>query len=162
MKDIERDVWQALEEVSDPEIPKLSIIDLGIITRVKVDENNVAHITMTPTFSGCPAIEMLKESISERVRLLPVNDATVHISYEEPWNSNRISARGREMLKQSGFAPPPHHDGFIELDVLSDTACPYCGSRNTTLQSPFGPTLCRSIHYCNECLQAFEQFKPVA
>jgi ring-1,2-phenylacetyl-CoA epoxidase subunit PaaD len=158
----EQDVWKALEDVFDPEIPKLSVVDLGVITAVRVDEHNAAHVTMTPTFSGCPAVEMMRSDVAERLKQLPLSRVTVDVSFEVPWDSNRISERGREVLQQSGFAPPPKHEGFIELQVLSNVACPYCGSRNTRLQSPFGPTLCRSIHYCDNCFQAFEQFKPVA
>ncbi len=162
MTTTEHDIWQALEDVMDPEIPRLSVVDLGVITGVRLDDNNVAHVTMTPTFSGCPALHVMSDDIRERVKMLSVADVVVHVSYEIPWNSNRISERGRGILHEMGFAPPPKHDGYIKLDVLSDVACPFCNSHNTTMQSPFGPTLCRSIHYCHSCQQAFEQFKPVA
>lgn len=155
-------IWQALHDVADPEIPLLSVVDLGVITHVKVDEQNRASITMTPTFSGCPAIQFMQDAIRERVASMPFSGVEVKVSFEEPWNSNKISERGRAILHESGFAPPPKHDGYIELSVLEDVPCPYCGSHNTSLQSPFGPTLCRSIHYCNACSQSFEQFKPVA
>ncbi len=158
----EEQIWQALDDVKDPEIPKVSIVDLGMITEVRVDGGN-AFVTMTPTFAGCPAIHVLKESIAERINQLEgINHTEVKVSFEVPWNSNRISDRGKELLRESGFAPPPVHEGYIELTVISQAACPFCGSNNTVMQTPFGPTLCRSIHYCNHCLQAFEQFKPVA
>lgn len=155
-------IWQALEEVMDPEIPKVSVVDLGMIHEVKLADDGKATITMLPTFAGCPAIDYIKNDIRERVQQLPLQEVEVLVTFEIPWDSNRISAKGRELLKDSYLAPPPKHQGMIELDILSDVACPHCNSRNTTLQSPFGPTLCRSIHYCNNCLQAFEQFKPVA
>lgn len=159
---LEERIWQALDDVKDPEIPKVSIVDLGMITDVRAN-GAVAVVTMTPTFAGCPAIHVLKESIAERVNQLDgVERTDVKVSFEVPWNSNRITERGKQLLKESGFAPPPVHDGYIELTVLANVACPFCGSRNTIMQTPFGPTLCRSIHYCNACLQAFEQFKPVA
>lgn len=159
---IETEIWQALQDVADPEIPRLSVVDLGVITRVAVDQSNVAHITMTPTFSGCPAIHYMQDAIRERIETMNVAKVEVNVSFEEPWNSNKITERGRAILLETGFAPPPKHDGYIALSVLEDVACPYCGSHETTLQTPFGPTLCRSIHYCNTCSQAFEQFKPVA
>ena len=158
---VEEKIWQALDDVKDPEIPKVSVVDLGMITDVEVQER-MAVVTMTPTFAGCPAIHVLQEAIAERVNQLEDIDRTeVKVSFETPWNSNRITERGKQLLQQSGFAPPPVHEGYIELDVISHAACPFCGSSNTVMQTPFGPTLCRSIHYCNNCLQAFEQFKPV-
>jgi ring-1,2-phenylacetyl-CoA epoxidase subunit PaaD len=89
-------------------------------------------------------------------------DVKVHTSFDVQWNSNMISEKGLVALKKHGLAPPPKHDGYIELDVLSDTPCPLCDSRNTTMSTPFGPTLCRSMHYCNNCKNAFEGFKPVS
>jgi ring-1,2-phenylacetyl-CoA epoxidase subunit PaaD len=86
----------------------------------------------------------------------------VKTTFNKQWNTNMISEKGLIALKQHGLAPPPKHDGYIELDVLSDTPCPYCSSRNTEMQTPFGPTLCRSMHYCKNCLNAFEAFKPVS
>ncbi len=159
---LEQDILLALHEVMDPEIPRLSVVDLGVITNVEIGNNNAVRVTMTPTFSGCPALHVMKNAIRERLELMPLSSVEVLVSFETPWNSNRISERGREILQEMGFAPPPKHDGYFELDVLENIACPFCGSTNTALQTPFGPTLCRSIHYCNSCLQAFEQFKPLA
>ena len=162
-RDWTQEIWDALQEVADPEIPRLSVVDLGVITNVSFDEESrAAHIVMTPTFTGCPAIEYMKNEIGEKVRALPfIAAANVRVSFEEPWNSNKISERGRAALRESGFAPPPKHDGYIALDVLERALCPYCGSADTELQTPFGPTLCRSIHYCRTCSEAFEQFKPL-
>lgn len=156
------DVMNALLDVMDPEIPRLSVVDLGVITNVVITPENVAQVTMTPTFSGCPAVRVMKEAIQERLVQMPLAGVEVSVSFDIPWNSNRISEQGRRILLETGFAPPPKHNGYFELDVLESVACPYCSSINTTLQSPFGPTLCRSIHYCNSCSQAFEQFKPLA
>jgi ring-1,2-phenylacetyl-CoA epoxidase subunit PaaD len=86
---------------------------------------------------------------------------TVLVNYDEPWNSNRISEKGKIALKEFGLAPPPEYTTVLDLDILYNVACPYCNSKDTNLRNPFGPTLCRSIHYCNTCMQAFEQFKPV-
>jgi ring-1,2-phenylacetyl-CoA epoxidase subunit PaaD len=156
------DVLNALCDVMDPEIPRLSVVDLGVITNVIITPDNFAVITMTPTFSGCPAVHVMKDAIRERLEQMPLAGVEVVVSFEVPWNSNRISEKGRGILREMGFAPPPKHDGYFELEVLERVPCPFCESTNTTLQSPFGPTLCRSIHYCNSCSQAFEQFKPLA
>lgn len=163
MAELEKRIWKALEEVYDPEIPKLSLVDLGVVTDVSISDEQNISVTITPTFAGCPAIHYMQESIKEVVALqCNVSTVEVHVSFEHPWNSNKITDKGRTILQQSGFAPPPKHNGYIELTVLENVPCPFCGSKNTNLQTPFGPTLCRSIHYCNSCLQAFEQFKPLA
>ncbi|MBL7812410.1 MAG: phenylacetate-CoA oxygenase subunit PaaJ [Bacteroidetes bacterium] len=161
MTEREQGIWHALESVKDPEIPPLSIVDLGIVTRIEFLENEQPKVTLTPTFSGCPALKMMEQMVADKLRELGYTHPEVTTTFEVQWNSNMISEKGLAALKQHGLAPPPRHDGYIELDVLSDTPCPLCGSRNTTLQTPFGPTLCRSMHYCNHCKNAFEAFKPV-
>lgn len=155
------DIWKALEDVMDPEIPTISMVDLGIITGVEVAGNGVASITMIPTFSGCPALHLMEQQVREKVESLGVEEVKVSTNFDIAWNTDRITEKGRRALLQHGLAPPPKNPGYIELDVLSNIACPYCNSRNTTMKTPFGPTLCRSMHYCNNCLQAFEQFKPL-
>jgi ring-1,2-phenylacetyl-CoA epoxidase subunit PaaD len=149
-----------LEEVKDPEIPVLSLIDLGVITDVLIDDNHV-KVKMTPTFSGCPAIDYMKADVIKVLKEKGVESVECDVSFETQWNSNMINENGRKALKKFGLAPPPKHDLIIDLDILENISCPYCESTNTDLRNPFGPTLCRSIHYCNECKQAFEQFKPV-
>lgn len=157
----EEQVREALFEVMDPEIPTLSIVDLGIVTGIKVSENKT-EVTLTPTFAGCPALKIMEEMVRDKLIEKGFPKPEVRTSFEMQWNTNMITEAGLKALKKHGLAPPPKTEGYIELDVLSDTPCPYCNSRNTTLQSPFGPTLCRSIHYCNHCLQSFEGFKPVS
>ena len=152
-------ILKALEEVSDPEIPTVSIVDLGIITKIACD-NDVVHVTMTPTFVGCPAIDVMKQGVEDVLKRY-TDSYAIDVNYDIPWDSNRISDKGREALKTFGLAPPPTYDLVLDLEVLHEVSCPYCNSKNTRMQTPFGPTLCRSIHYCDSCLQAFEQFKPV-
>ncbi|MFN5250552.1 MAG: 1,2-phenylacetyl-CoA epoxidase subunit PaaD [Bacteroidia bacterium] len=155
-------VYTLLEEVMDPEIPTISIVDMGIVTGVDVVSDTQVHVTLTPTFSGCPALKVMEELVIQRLHEAGIPEASVTTSFAVQWNTNMISEKGLQALLKHGLAPPPKHDGYIELDVLSDTPCPLCGSRNTTLKSPFGPTLCRSLHYCNNCKNAFEGFKPVS
>lgn len=153
----------ALKEVKDPEIPTISVVDLGIVTGIEVDGEGNVHVQLTPTFSGCPALKMMEDLVRARVeKMTGVGRVEVETTFDVPWNTNMISEEGLEALKKHGLAPPPRHEGYIELDVLSDTPCPYCNSHNTTMQTPFGPTLCRSMHYCKNCHQAFEAFKPVS
>lgn len=155
-------VYTLLGEVLDPEIPTISIVDLGIVTGVDVVSDTQVHVTLTPTFSGCPALKVMEELVIQKLHEAGIPDVSVTTSFAVQWNTNMISEKGLQALLKHGLAPPPKHDGYIELDVLSDTPCPLCGSRNTTLKSPFGPTLCRSLHYCNNCKNAFEGFKPVS
>lgn len=157
-------VREALLDVMDPEIPNLSIVDLGIVHGVSVGEGTI-EVALLPTFVGCPALEVMKESVRERLHdLAPGHDIDVKVTYEEPWTTDRISERGRQVLKSSGFAPPQRmpQGGKLNLIQLMPVAeCPYCGSRKTIMDNAFGPTLCRAIYYCRDCRQPFEQFKQV-
>jgi ring-1,2-phenylacetyl-CoA epoxidase subunit PaaD len=158
----EEHIKSILEGVNDPEIPTISIVDLGIVTKIISEGENQAYVQLTPTFSGCPALKIMENLVSAALFNAGYSQVQVETSFETQWNSNMISEKGLVALKKHGLAPPPKHEGYIELDVLSDIPCPLCNSRNTTMQSPFGPTLCRSIHYCNNCSNAFEAFKPVS
>lgn len=162
--DVLRRVRTVLAEVPDPEIPAITLDDLGVIGEVIVDTDRV-RVELLPTFVGCPAIEVMRVEVAERLAALGSGRRVeVEVSFATPWTSDRISERGRERLRLSGFAPPPTgsaSDGLDELAVLPAATCPFCGSRNTTLDNPFGPTLCRAIYHCADCRQPFEQFKRV-
>ena len=157
----EKDILEALEDVKDPEIPTISVVELGIVTNVKISEDNFVNVTLTPTFSGCPALKYMETLVKERIEMLDISGVDVNTTFEVPWNTDMITPKGLEMLKKHGLAPPVRHNKLVQIELPDKVKCPLCGSRNTTMKSPFGPTLCRSLHYCNECLNAFEQFKPV-
>lgn len=157
----EKEILRWLEAVKDPEIPVLSLVDLGVITGVDITGNNHVKVNMTPTFAGCPAISYMKKEVEDILRDHGIEDYQVEVSFKTQWNSNKISERGRKALKDFGLAPPPRHNLIVDLDILEHARCPYCNSENTVMSTPFGPTLCRSMHYCHDCHQAFEQFKPV-
>lgn len=163
----EQRVWEELARIPDPEIPAISLVELGVIGSVAVEEDRV-RVELLPTFLGCPAIGVMQEQITERVGALGLAPAVVVVvTLDPPWTSDRITAAGRERLRLSGFAPPaplptgPALGILDELAVLPIADCPYCGSRNTTMENPFGPTLCRAIYHCADCRQPFEQFKRV-
>lgn len=159
----EATVREALLDVMDPEIPHLSIVDLGIVHDVSVGDHAI-EVTLLPTFVGCPALDVMKESVQERLReLAPDRAINVKVTLEETWTTDLISEHGRQVLKQSGFAPPARMaQGKLNLMQLMPVAeCPYCGSRKTVMENAFGPTLCRAIYYCTNCRQPFEQFKQV-
>lgn len=153
-------VYTWLEEVKDPEIPVLSLVDLGVITDVNIVDEQV-NIEMTPTFVGCPALDFMKQEIHEVLNKYGVSQVMIDVTFRKPWNSDLISEKGKQALKKFGLAPPPSRELFTELDVLEHAACPRCNGTDTELRNTFGPTLCRSIHYCNTCREAFEQFKPL-
>ena len=151
-------VW--LEQVKDPEIPVLSLLDLGVITNIDISINQV-NIEITPTFVGCPAIHVMKEEIVQVIRKQGIENVSVKISFKKPWSSDMISEKGKTALKKFGLAPPPPMAYITDIDLLEHAHCPRCSSTNTEIKSPFGSTLCRSIHYCFDCKEAFEQFKPL-
>jgi ring-1,2-phenylacetyl-CoA epoxidase subunit PaaD len=154
------DVREWLREVKDPEIPVLSLVDLGVITRIDVNPGGV-RIEMTPTFVGCPALDYMKREIREVLLRKGVDCVEVDVNFKQPWTSDRISESGRRALQEYGLAPPPLTQLFTDLEVLEHAVCPRCGHNHTELRNMFGPTLCRSIYYCNDCKEAFEQFKQV-
>ncbi len=150
-----------LDEVKDPEIPVLSLIDLGIITSVEAHEQKI-KVEITPTFVGCPALEVMRQEIENTLLKHGAEEVVVEVNYRKAWTSDQLSERGRNALRQFGLAPPPTGKVLVEdLELLTRVPCPRCGSTRTELKNPFGPTLCRSIHYCLDCREAFEQFKPV-
>lgn len=154
------DILEWLEEVKDPEIPAISLIDLGVIKKVEIEEEKVI-VEMTPTFVGCPAMDYMKADVERVLQEHKIDSFDVSVNFNEPWSSDNITARGRKALKDFGLAPPKQNVIIDDIDVLENVKCPYCDSEDTDLKSPFGPTLCRSLHYCNNCSQAFEQFKPL-
>ncbi|MBO3700220.1 1,2-phenylacetyl-CoA epoxidase subunit PaaD [Roseivirga sp. E12] len=162
MKGLTNDIVKEwLDEVKDPEIPVLSLNDLGVITGIDIDHQGKVTVDMTPTFTGCPAMDVMKQDVLDVLEKRGVSDYDVNISFKTQWNSNMISEKGRKALKDFGLAPPPQHDMIVDIDIIERANCPHCGSENTEMKTPFGPTLCRSMHYCHSCLQAFEQFKPI-
>jgi ring-1,2-phenylacetyl-CoA epoxidase subunit PaaD len=145
-------VWAALDEIPDPEIPVVSLVDLGVIRSVDVSDGHV-HVQFTPTFLGCPALEFMKRAIEEKIP-----EAEVEVVQDDSWSTDKITAEGREKLREAGFAPPAPRLVQLQSQVHR---CPYCGSTDTTLENLFGPTPCRSLRYCNGCRQPFEQFKTI-
>ncbi|MBL0308957.1 MAG: phenylacetate-CoA oxygenase subunit PaaJ [Bacteroidetes bacterium] len=159
-------VWQVLENVKDPEIPVLSVIDMGIITAVQISnpkpETRNAIVIMTPTFVGCPAIEVMKKNIYEEVKKLGFDEVKVQVDFDVKWTSDRMKPEAKIKLEKFGLAPPPEmKDEELSEEMLNRVRCPHCGSTDTTLRSSFGSTLCRAIRFCFNCKQGFEQFKPI-
>ena len=153
-------VWEALAEVPDPEIPVVSVVDLGLVHAVELVGERL-RVELLPTFVGCPALELIRQSVAERLAGMAPR-VEVEMTFEVPWTSDRITADGRRKLRESGFAPPGgSRPLFATIPVRPSAACPWCGSADTTLENLFGPTLCRSVFWCTRCRQPFEQFKAV-
>lgn len=147
----EADVLTALARVPDPEIPVLSVVDLGIIHRVAVEPEHI-DVAILPTFVGCPALDIIRASIAEALADRFGRLVRVETTFEVPWTSERISPAGRVALKAAGIAPP---------SAPEDVRCPHCSSADVVMDSAFGPTQCRALFYCRGCRQPFEALKAV-
>ena len=154
------EILKSLEQVMDPEIPTLSVIDMGMITGVEETSAGV-RVKMIPTFMACPAIHVIKNSIQKKVESLGFENVEVMIDSSITWNSDRITPTGKKLLENFGLGTPNRHEGKFGMEEIAHSKCPHCGSENTTMNSIFGSTLCRSTHFCFDCKQAFERFKPV-
>lgn len=147
-----------LQDVKDPEIASISIVDLGMVHEVKVDGSRVT-VSVLPTFVGCPALHIIERDIENTIISIDeVEDVKVDFVYTPQWTSDRISPEGRERLKEFGIAPPPLDHVMGEPWSIE---CPYCGSPYVTMENIFGPTACRCILYCKSCKNPFEAMKPV-
>ena len=155
-------VWDALAEVPDPEIPVVSLVELGVVRDVAVEGSRV-RVEFTPTFLGCPALETMKRAMETRIAELGA-EPEVAVILDDSWSTDRITAAGRAKLREAGFAPPiPREASAPKLVQLQSAVfrCPYCDSTQTRLENIFGPTPCRSLRYCESCRQPFEQFKTI-
>ena len=156
-------ILEWLQAVKDPEIPTISLIDLGVVRGVEIDDaTGKVSVHLTPTFAGCPAMDYMKRDVERTLLAHGVPAVHVEISLREAWTSDMISDAGREALRRHKLSPPPVlGNQVLDLDFLEYAECPNCHGHNTELRTPFGATLCRAVHYCHDCRQLFEQFKPV-
>ncbi len=154
-------LWQTLSTIPDPEIPVVSLVEMGIVRAVEQATDGTVTVTITPTFSGCPALDVMKTDIVRGVEQLGVGKVIVRVVLSPPWTTDWITEPARAKLKSFGLAPPPKHGGDFAILLFDPVACPYCDSENTTMKNTWGPTPCRMIFYCNQCQQPFEQFKPL-
>ncbi len=155
-------IWQLLEEVTDPEVPVLSILDLGIVRAVRVEGEQVT-VTITPTYSGCPAMNTIATDIRLRLLAEGITRLTIHNQLSPAWTTDWMSAAGREKLTAYGIAPPV--DGTATGHVLNlfgkatAVRCPLCQSENTQLINQFGSTACKALYQCQDCREPFDYFK---
>jgi ring-1,2-phenylacetyl-CoA epoxidase subunit PaaD len=163
MQELERQVWEALASVPDPEIPTCSIVELGMVERVEVMEHAV-EVDLLPTFVGCPAKDVIGEDVEAAIREVSEGrSARVRFVYDPPWTTERITEQGRAGLRALGISPHWEQPsaGPVAVSLLREagTPCPYCGSVTTVMEAAFGPTPCRTTHFCRSCRNPFEGFK---
>ena len=160
---VEARIWDALADVADPEIPAVSIVDMGMIREVRVDRDT-ATVVVLPTFTGCPAVPIIRRDVETAVaRIDGIETVIVEMTFTPPWTTDRITDEGRTKLREFGLAPPTGSGPVLITDIGLPTValCPFCGSSETHNENPFGPTPCRALYYCDACKNPFEQFKPV-
>ena len=155
----EEHIWQILEEVPDPEVPVLNLLDLGIIRDVKFNENEI-EIVVTPTYSGCPATSMINMAIKMKLIERGFNNIKITNQLSPAWTTDWMTEEGKQKLKAYGIAPPVYSKNSDELFSKTDEVeCPLCGSKHTYLVSQFGSTACKALYQCDDCREPFDYFK---
>jgi ring-1,2-phenylacetyl-CoA epoxidase subunit PaaD len=159
--------WQVLGSVLDPEVPALSVCDLGIVRDV-IERGDALEVVLTPTYSGCPATEVIERDVLEAIAKAGLGPARVTLRRAPAWTTDWISAEGRRKLSEYGIAPPGPvaSDGAVPIRIFgrkadAALACPRCGSKDTERLSAFGATACKSLYRCVACREPFEHFKPI-
>jgi len=152
-------LWQLLGAVADPEIPVLSIVDLGIVRHVRIAADGRAHVGLTPTYSGCPATEVIRAEVRAALAAAGYRDAVLEEVLSPPWSSDWLTAEGRRKLRQFGIAPPETAVARPRQLLSPPVSCPRCGSRASELLSEFGSTPCKAHYRCRECREPFDYFK---
>lgn len=152
-------IWAFLEEVADPEIPVLTIVDLGIVRDVQIDGAHV-QVTITPTYTGCPAMKLIEDQIKEKLEEKGIQDIGVDLVISPAWTTDWLTESGKNKLREYGIAPPENEvDKSVLFAAPTVVPCPKCKSRNTRMISQFGSTACKAHYQCNDCLEPFDYFK---
>ncbi len=154
-------IRELLQEVKDPEIPAISLIELGVLRDIELDGDHI-RVRITPTYSGCPAMKVMEADIKERLKKEGFEDVQVEEVLSPAWSTDDITPEGRKKLKEYGIAPPEESTedkNALLPGAKTEIQCPQCGSRNTRLINQFGSTACKALHQCNDCGEAFDYFK---
>jgi len=154
------EIWALLDQVCDPEIPVLSLWDLGVLTAIEKTGERL-EVTITPTYSGCPAMQTMREDIEVVLRQAGIESFEVRENLSPAWSSDWISPEGRSKLIDYGIAAPKACDNCQGVALDSDIHCPHCGSADTRMTSEFGSTACKALFQCQACLEPFDYFKPI-
>lgn len=158
---VEDQCWEVLKQISDPEIPVLSVIDLGMIRGVDLNLQNEIVIRLTPTYSGCPATDLLKAEITQAFEAKGLIPVKVIVDLSEAWTTDWMSDAGKQKLQQYGIAPPKgdSHNCGTHMALIDGIQCPHCSSKDTQLLSEFSSTACKALYKCKDCLEPFDYFK---
>ncbi len=157
----EEAVWQILSEIPDPEIPVITIVELGVIRKLEVLSETAIRVQMTPTYSGCPAMKQMEDDVKGRLSENGFTDIQLNITYNPPWTSDWLNEAAKQKLQNYGIAPPEEStsDKSFLTGKIKNITCPRCKSKNTNLISQFGSTACKALYQCKDCLEPFDYFK---
>lgn len=154
-----KEIWGYLEEVFDPEVPVLTVVDLGVVRNVEV-EGDACKVTITPTYSGCPAMKRIEDDIIEKLNEEGIENVSVDLVLSPAWTTDWLTESGKRKLKEYGIAPPEDEpDKSVLFADPIVVPCPQCDSKDTRLVSQFGSTACKAHYQCNACLEPFDYFK---
>lgn len=153
-------ILNLLEQIPDPEIPVISIVELGVIRDIQI-QNNSLELKITPTYSGCPAMKQMEDDIRKKLKENNIEDFKIVMSYSPPWTTDWMSSETKEKLRKYGIAPPEENtqDKSFITGKHKVVTCPRCKSTHTKLISQFGSTACKALYQCNDCLEPFDYFK---
>lgn len=151
----EQELWELLATVPDPEIPVVNIVELGIVRDITAQDDGRIQVSMTPTYTGCPATDAIRKDVERTIREAGIDNARIDLKLWPPWSTDCITPEAKEKLREYGIAPPKHSPD----DRLEGAPCPRCGSTDTEVVSEFGSTPCKASMRCKSCLEAFDHFK---
>ena len=154
-------IFKVLSEIPDPEIPVISIVELGVVRDVKELDNNSIEVTITPTYSGCPAMKQMEDDVVSKLKENGFTDVKVKMVYSPAWTTDWLTTEAKLKLQAYGIAPPEEstNDKSFLTGKHKAVTCPRCKSKNTTLISQFGSTACKALYKCSDCLETFDYFK---
>ena len=156
-------IWDILQTIPDPEVPAISIVELGVVREVNVINSSTVKIIITPTYSGCPALKTMEDDVLQKLTEYGFTDVKIEITYKPAWTTDWLSEATKQKLKDYGISPPAKltFEHLLPLGKLQNlpTPCPFCDSVKTHLTSQFGSTACKALYFCDECHQPFEHFK---
>lgn len=157
----EADLWQALSAIPDPEIPVISIVELGVIRNVNIDAENTVNVKITPTYSGCPAMKQMEDDVRRAIEKEGFQTINIEMVYNPAWTTDWLNAEARKKLQDYGIAPPEEStsDKSFLTGHAKSVTCPRCKSKNTLMVSQFGSTACKALYQCKNCLEPFDYFK---